>query len=150
VKGATPLGDIALTLISVDELLRDLATIAAYPSSAEFRNIEVVAIETRSPLKIKLSLFAIPAEAVKAFQEICRDIVFHREREGRPALTASEWEDVNAKRLANIKTALDIGSSSGDGDEPRITDQEAQRLNRHMMTLQHAEVPLKRVDVKDE
>ena len=66
-RGA-PLGDIASSLVSLHDLLRDLGSMAAYPSSAEFRDITVVAIEMRNPLKIKLSLRAIPAEAVKAFQ----------------------------------------------------------------------------------
>jgi hypothetical protein len=57
-RGA-PLGDIASSLVSLHDLLRDLATMAAYASSAEFREIQVVGIEMRSPLTIKLSLFAI-------------------------------------------------------------------------------------------
>ena len=149
-RAGAPLGDIASSLVSVDELLRDLASIAAYPSSVEFRNIEVVAIEMRSPLRIKLSLFAIPAEAVKAFQEICCDIIVYRERRGRhAALTASAWEDVSAERLPNIKTALDMCSSRG-GEPARITEQEAQRLYRHIASLQNAELALKRIEVKEE
>lgn len=148
-KTASPLGDIASSLVSVDELLRDLGSIAAYPSSVEFRRIEIVAIEARSPLKVKLSLFAIPAVAVKAFQEICRDIICYRERRGRQAaLTAGEWEDVSVKRLAHIKTALDICAPPG--EHARITEEEAQRLYGHIAALQDAEVPLKRVEVKEE
>ena len=84
-RGGAALGDIASSLVSLDELLRDLGSIAAYPASVEFRKIEIVAIEVRNPLRIKLSLFAIPADAVKAFQEICRDIIVHRERRSRQA-----------------------------------------------------------------
>ena len=145
---ATPLGDIASSLVSLDELLRDLASIAAYPSSVEFRTIEVVAIEMRRPLKIKLSLVAISADAVKAFQEICRDIILYRERRGLPAATtASEWENVSAQRLANIKAALELCGPEG---QARITDKEAQRIYGHIVALQNAEVPLKRVEVKTE
>ena len=46
-SGGALLGDIASSLVSLDELLRDLASIAAYPSSVEFRKIEIVAIEMR-------------------------------------------------------------------------------------------------------
>lgn len=118
-RGGALLGDIATSLVSVDELLRDLGSIAAYPSSVEFRNVEIVAIEMRSPLKIRLSLFGISPTAVTAFQEICRDIILFRE--GRlPA-------DVTA----------------------RITEQEAQRLHGHVATLQNAAIPLKRVEVTE-
>src|SRR5687768_13566263 len=78
-RGA-PLGDIASSLVAVDDLLRDLATLVAYPASVEFREIRVVAIEMRSPLTVKLSLLAIPPEAVKAFQEICRAVTHMREQ----------------------------------------------------------------------
>src|SRR6185436_19496143 len=101
--GGARLGDIASSLVSLDELLRDLGSIAAYPSSVEFRKIEIVAIEMRNPLKIKLSLFAIPADAVKSFQDICRDIIIYRERRSRQAAMTSESEDMNTKRSANIR-----------------------------------------------
>jgi hypothetical protein len=118
--GGALLGDIASSLVSLDELLRDLASIAADPSGAEFRNIEIVAIEMRSPLKIRLSLLGISPGAVKAFQEICRDIILFRE--GRlPA-------DVAA----------------------RITEQEAKRLHGHVATLRDAAIPLKRIEVTEE
>ena len=148
-KGGASLGDIATSLVSVDELLRDLASIAAYPSSAEFREIQIVAIEMRSPLTIKLSLLAISPDAVKAFQEICRDIIVFRERRSRQAaLTASEREDLSDKRLANIKAALDL--CTPEGVQAQITEQESQRIYGHIATLQNAEIPLKRVEVKEE
>jgi hypothetical protein len=147
-SGAAPLGDIAASLVSVDELLRDLASIAAYPATAEYRNIEVVGIEMRSPLKVTLSLFAISEEAVKAFQDICRDIMLYRERRGRHA-EASDWDEVSASRLAGIKTALNVSFASRAG-LPGITEQETERLYRHMLTLQNAEIPLRRVEVREE
>ena len=148
-RGA-PLGDIASSLVSLHDLLRDLGTLAAYPSSVEFRDIQVVAIEMRNPLTIKLSLFAISAEAVKAFQEICRDIIFfHERRQHHAALSARQQEDETAKQRANIKTALDL-VLHGDGRDGQITEKEAQRLYGHIATLQNAEVPLKRVVVKQE
>src|SRR3954468_20152329 len=76
-----PLGDIASSLVTIDELLRDLAAIAGGASSVEFRDIQVAAITMRNPMKIKLSLLAIPAEAVSAFQEICREVIVFRARE---------------------------------------------------------------------
>src|SRR5687768_16643029 len=146
-RGA-PLGDIASSLVSLHDLLRDLGTLAAYPSSVEFREIQVVAIEMGHPLKIKLSLLAISAEAVKAFQEICRDIIFFRGRRAhQAAVTAGQREDIDATRLANINTALELVLNA-DGKSGHITEKEAQRLYGHIVALQNAEVPLKRVVVK--
>jgi hypothetical protein len=129
VSGHAPLGDLASSLVSVDELLRDLATIAAYPSGAEFRQIEVAAIATGDPLKVKLSLLAIPEEAVNAFQSICREII-------------------GAKRPAAIDAALE--RCAGDGDHARITQQERERIHRHVAALQSAQVRLKRIAVRAE
>jgi hypothetical protein len=127
IKGAALLGDIASSLVSIDELLRDLASVAADPSSAEFRNIEIVAIEMRSPLKVRLSLHAISPDAVKAFQEICRGIILFRERPSRAAAQGGGVpEDVRA----------------------RMTVQESQRLDAHILTLQNAAIPLRRVEVR--
>ncbi len=148
-QGATPLGDVALSLVSVDELLRDLAAIAAHPSRAEFRNIEVVAIESRSPLTITLSLLAISAEAVTAFQGICRDIIRQRDRSAGHATPAASEDDVNVKRLDAVKRALTIRTFAEDGDDSSLTEREADRLRRHMMILQNAAVPLKRVELQD-
>lgn len=119
-KGGALLGDIATSLVSLDELLRDLASIAADPSGVEFRNIEIVAIEMRSPLKIRLSLLGILPEAVNAFQEICRDIILFRE----------------SRLPADVTT--------------RITEHEAARLHGHVATLRSAAIPLKRIEVTEE
>lgn len=148
-RGA-PLGDIASSLVCLHDLLRDLATLAAYPSRVEFREIQVVAIEMRSPLTVKLSLLAISPEAVKAFQEICRDVIRFREQRSRQtALTDSRRDDIDAKRLANINTALDLVLHA-DGKDGHLTEREAQRLYGHIVTLQNAEIPLKRVVLKGE
>jgi len=144
-NGGALLGDIASSLVSLDELLRDLGSIAAYPSSVEFRKIEIVAIEMRSPLKIRLALLEISADAVIAFREICRDII-HERRSRHRALTASE--DVSAKRLANIKIALERCTLHS--AQARITEPEALRILGHIVTLQNAEIPLTRVEVKEE
>ena len=129
-RGA-PLGDIASSLVSVDELLRDLAAMAAYPSSAEFREIQVVAIELRSPLKVKLSLLAIPPEAVTAFQEICREIIVF----GEPPAPA------NIKKVLDRVFRAEVTTGG-------ITEKETQRLYGHIVTLHDAQVPLKRVVVR--
>ena len=123
-KGGALLGDIASSLVSIDELLRDLASIAAYPSSVEFRKIEIVAIEMRSPLKITLSVSAISPDAVKVFEDICRDIILDRERRSHLAALP---EDVQAG----------------------ISEQEIQRLHGHIAALQDAAIPLKRIEVKE-
>ena len=140
-KRGAPLGDIASSLVSLHDLLRDLGTLAGYPASVEFREIQVVAIQMGNPLKIKLSLLAISAEAVKAFQEICREIIFFRERRSHP-----QRGDLDSQQAAKIKTALDLVLHA-DGKDEHITEKEAQRLHSHIAALQNAEVPLKRVVV---
>ncbi len=129
-------------------MLRDLGSIAADPSSVEFRDIRVVAIEMQNPLKIRLSLRAIPPEAVKAFQDICRGIVRGR-RSHQGGSTATQRADLDAKQLANIKAALDLVLHA-DGKDGHITAKEEQRLHGHILSLHNAEVPLKRVIVKEE
>jgi hypothetical protein len=119
IRGAALLGDVASSLVSVDELLRDLASMAADPSSAEFRNIEITAIEMRSPLKVRLSLYGISPDAIDAFQNICRDIIVSREFRVPGAVAA------------------------------RITDQEMARLQNHVAALRNAAIPLKRIEVKE-
>ena len=146
VTGRAGLGDIASSLVSLDELLRDLGSIAAYRSRVEFRKIEIVAIELRSPLKVKLSLQAIPVEAVTAFQAICRDIIVSRDRRARQSAPTGQEE--SARRLASITAALDLCAAGG--VHPRITEQEAQRMYGHIEILHNAEVPLRRVEVRDE
>ena len=136
------LGDIASSLVCLHDLLRDLGTIAADPSGAEFREIRVVAIEMGMPLKITRSLHAIPAEAVRAFQEICRDIIVFRER--RSPQAASAHDDLDPARLANIGKALDLALHA-EGKDGQLTENETERLHAHIVTLQNAEVPLKRV-----
>jgi hypothetical protein len=79
---------------------------------------------------------------VQAFQEICRGIILFREgRSRRTSLPASEREDVS------VRAAMDLSMPTG--LRTRITDQEAQRLYGHIVTLQNAEIPLKRVEVKE-
>jgi len=148
IQGAAPLGDVAATLITLDDLLRDLAALAAYPSDAEFRNIEVVAIETRERLKVTLSLLAIPADAINAFQDVCRDIIVFRERpDCHAALPASAWQDVIARRLAAIRAALNSGATTEMSSDDRLTAHDARRLQRHMDVLLNAAMPLRRVEV---
>lgn len=118
-KGGAQLRDIASSLVSIDELLRDLAALAAGSSTAEFRNVEIVAIEMRSPLKVRLSLYGISTEAVGAFQHICRNVILGRE-------------------FSALETVA-----------PRITETEARRLHGHIATLQNAAIPLKRVEVRE-
>lgn len=126
--GGALLGDIAASLVSLDELLRDLASIAAYPAGAEYRKIEIVAIELRSPLTVKLELFGISPEAVNAFQHLCRDII--------------------SKRPARLASALDL--CTAEGEHAHITEQESRRMSGHIKTLQDAKAPLRRIEVKGE
>ena len=78
----------------------------------------------RSPLRITLSVFAISPDAVKAFEDICRDIILDRERRSH---------------LAALPDEVQAG----------ISDQEIQRLQGHIAALQNAAIPLKRVEVKE-
>jgi hypothetical protein len=123
--GQPPLGDIASSLVSIDELLRDLATIVSYASDAEYREIQVAEIVMRSPLKVTLSLRAIPMEAITAFQEICREIIVFRDRSRQSALDIAEA----------------LCARQG------ITEREVQRIRGHIATLQNAAVPLKAVAI---
>jgi len=129
--GHAPLGDIARSLVSVDELLRDLATLAAYPSNAEYRQIQVAGITMRSPLTVSLSLLAIPEEAVKTFQEICRAIIVFRDRPSRqPAIDAA---------LAGCVAPGHAG----------LTEDEARRIHDHIAKLDIADVRLKAVGIRE-
>ena len=129
-RGGALLGDIASSLVSLDELLRDLASIAAGASSAEFRKIEIAAIEMRSPLRIRLSLFSISPEAVQAFERLCRYIIVSR--------------DDRSRGLDSVKSAVELCTPAG----VEVTEEELQRLHGHVVTLQDAEIPLKRVVVR--
>ena len=122
------LGDIAAKLVAVDELLRDLATITSYTSQPEFREIQVAEIVMRSPLKVTLSLRAIPVEAVKAFQDICREVIVSRGRSRDSAIAVAEA----------------VCARQG------VTERDVQRVRGHVATLQNAEVPLKAVVLKGE
>ena len=124
--GQAPLGDIASSLVSIDELLRDLSTIVAYSPSAEYREIQVAEIVMRSPLKVTLSLRSIPIEAVTAFQEICREIIVFR----------------NRSRQSAIEIAEALCARQG------VTEREVGRIRGHITTLQNADVPLKAVALK--
>ena len=134
-RGGALLGDMAASLVSLDDLLRDLASMTADSSSAEFRQVEIAAIDLRSPLRITLSLIGIPPGAVRAFQEICRGVILSRER-----------KDLGTAHLPDIQAAIALCTPSG--VPPRITEPEAQRLQGHIAHLQHAEISLKRVEVK--
>ena len=125
--GQPPLGDIASSLVAIDELLRDLATITAYASDVQYREIQVAEIVMRSPLKVTLSLRSIPIEAVRAFQEICREIIVFRDRSRQSAIDIAEA----------------LCARQG------VTDREVQRVRGHIATLQDAKVPLKAVLLKD-
>ena len=147
-KGGALLGDVAASLVSLDELLRDLASIAAYPSSAEFRKIEITSIEIQSPLTVRLSLFGISPDAVRAFEALCRYVIVFRKKHPGPAgLTGGESDEAQAPRVAQIKNAVDLCTPVG--AETQLTNQEAQRLEGHVVTLQRAEIPLRRVQVKE-
>lgn len=143
-RGAAQLGDVAASLVSLDELLRDLASIAAYSSGAEFRKIEIVSIEMRSPLRVKLALWAITPEAISAFQEICRDVILFREGRRRRS-PAGGAGDAGTEQSAHLTEVLE--RCLPPGEHAAITAPEVQRLLGHVVTLQNAAIPLKRVEL---
>jgi len=128
--GHAPLGDIARSLVSIDELLRDLGTLAA--ANAEYREIQVASITMRSPLTVSLALHAIPEEAVKAFQEICRAIIVFRDRPSR-------------------QSAIDaaLAGCAAPGQRASITDDETRRINDLIAKLDTADVRLKAVSIRE-
>ena len=145
-RGA-PLGDIASSLVSIHDLLRDLAALGASASGPEYRDIRVVNIEMRRPLTITLELRAISDDAVRAFQELGRAVILFRERRSQhDASIATGSGEVAASRAAAIATALKL--LTGGGGAVDITARETERVNDHVITLQRAEVPLKRVVVR--
>ena len=147
--GAVLLGDIASSLVSLDDLLRDLGSIAAYPSSVEYREIQIVAIEMRHPLTVKLSLLEISADAVVAFREICREVItFHERRSRPPLLSADQPSDSPGRELDNVRNALQLCSRHA--EQEHITEPEIQRILGHVAALKNAQVALKRIVVKDE
>jgi hypothetical protein len=111
--------------------LRDLATLAAYPSSAEYREIQVAGITMLSPLTVSLSLLAIPEEAVNAFQEICRAIIVFRDRPSRQSAIGAA-----------------LAGCAAPGQHASITEDETRRINAHIAKLDQADVRLKAVIVR--
>jgi hypothetical protein len=148
-NGAVLLGDIASSLVSLDELLRDLGSIAAYPSSVEFREIQIIAIEMRHPLTVKLSLLEISPDAIAAFRELCRDVILFHERRTRPLiLSADDQTESPADQRAVVMSALQYCCQHAGQDH--ITEQEVERILGHLAALKNAQVALKRIVVKDE
>lgn len=139
VDGGAPLGDIAASLVCLHDLLRDLAAIAGDLSQVEFKEIQVVGIEMRSPLTIKLSLLGIPPAATKAFQEICREVILFREGHDGKTTTPP----------FSIQPALDLVLRA-EGSGGALSHTETARLHSHLTTLQQAVIPLKRVVVRTE
>lgn len=102
-KGVAQFGDIAASLVSIDELLRDLASITS--AGAQYREIEVISMEMHDGLKVRLALHQIPTETVKMFEDVCRELIRFRDRRPRlPALTG--LSDQEARRLDRHVAAL--------------------------------------------
>jgi hypothetical protein len=114
------LKDIASSLVTIDELLRDLASITAEPLSGEYRNVEIAAIEMRSPLTIRLSLTAISPAALTAFQGICRDIIVGR-----------DGGDLHLSEAASS----------------HLSERETERLHGHVAMLRNAATRLRRIAI---
>ena len=127
-RGVAQFGDIASSLVVLDELIRDLASLAATRTGAEFRDIEIAAIDIRNPLKVRLSVFAVSAEALGAFQELGREII-------RGRITGAD------------SVAAILARCLPQDEHPAPTDQEIARLHGHAVSLQQATVALTRVRV---
>jgi len=73
--------------------------------------VDVLVIEMHSPLTLLLGMKRLPKEVVRAFVYLLEHAMFYREEKSvRQARAASEWEDVYAKRLKNINTAIGIAT----------------------------------------
>lgn len=142
------LRDLSELFTTLDEILTDLQSIGELQGQNYFYgygNVDVVSVEMRSPLKLLLAVGRIPKEVVRAFVGLVEKIMFYdEERLTRRALAASAWEDVYAKRLKNVKTAIEIASSNPENIK-EIWTGPVERLVQNVIRLERIELPLKKI-----
>jgi hypothetical protein len=149
-EGAATLGRLRDLFDALNDVLNIYRTLNAYPSGGPPGTANhVVTLQMQSPLKIKVSLFKVPKEAVDAILSFFNGIIFYREeRSRRAAMAASEWENVYAKRLRNIDKAGAI--ATGQGDRAELTTSEVERLLRASRTLEQSPMQLTQAHIEDE
>jgi hypothetical protein len=144
------LHDVAMLFQAINRVLADLAILAheggTLYSSAD---VDVVSLEMKSLLKMVLGIARIPKNAVRAFIHIAQRLLFfEEERDRRAALAAGEWEEVTAKRLKNIKAAIDIAQAAK-AQDVQIFAGQMDRLFEDVIKLEKSDLRLKRFDVDD-
>jgi hypothetical protein len=143
---------------SIDAVIRDLHSIHGIANDSTLfygaANVEVVFIEKHSPVKIGLGISKIPKDVVRAFLSLCESLLFRREeRSRREALAADAWEEVRAKRLKNIKTAIQIASGNRPHNELLVRQmdtllEDAMELERVPFTVKSVGVGLRKTEDK--
>jgi hypothetical protein len=79
-----------------------------------FANVNVTFVEMRSPLRIGLGITRVPKNVVQAFLSLCESILYYRQKKMILETSAADaWEEARAKRLKNVKTAIEIATSAG-------------------------------------
>jgi len=105
----------------------------------------VARLEMQSPLKILLNVARLPKNAVRAFVDLCTRVLFiEDERNRRAAVAASAWEDATAKRLKNVKTAIDIAQSAKQRDPIWVPHMD--QLVEGVIKLENVDLRLKRIE----
>jgi hypothetical protein len=135
---------------SMNRILAGLAVIGRESNAPIFSyaDVDVVSLEMRSPLKILLAVARLPKSALRAFSFICERVLYYEEeRDRRAALAASEWEEVYAKRLRNIKEAIEI-ASSGQALKGEIYEGQMDRLVEDVIKFERADFRLKKFELE--
>lgn len=149
-RGSFGLADTGRVLTAIHGLLDDMGRISARPIVELMPEIEIVSMGMHSPLKVKISIIGMSKEGVQAVVNLLRDVVFFRQTRTRmAALAAKEWEEVAEKRLKNIEKALDLAMQA-DPATRKVTEQEALRIYRNMLTLEQVDMTLKRAEITEE
>ena len=102
---------------------------------------QILHLQYASPLKVKFQVLSISKEAAAAFLAFCQNIIFYRQdRSRRAAEAASAWEDVYAKRLQNVKTAIQLAASAN--HQAQVTAAEVDELMTAARVLQQSDLKL--------
>jgi hypothetical protein len=142
--------DLAMLFEAIDRVLADLAILAHEEGPISgYADIDIVSLEVKSPLKMVLGIARLPKNAVRAFTALCERLLFlDEERSHRAAVAASAWEDATAKRLTNIKAAIDIAQSAKAQGDVRFAGY-MDRLVEDVIKLEKSDLRLKRFELDD-
>jgi hypothetical protein len=151
------LKDLAQVFFAIDTLARELNKISmdTRPRKppddftrmlAPRESVTMSDISMNSPLQVKITLLEITEKAVEALVNLVRVAMFRKHEKRRlAAVLASEWEDVNAKRLANIRTAMEIAMEAK--RTKIVTEKEAARITRALLKLERSPISLDKIQV---